>query len=217
MNSNTHRNTIVAVLAVFISLAAVVAPSVQLEAAEDSTYFTWTLNYDYSQMNVRDGQPLTYGEGMDDMVPITNTRTSVGTVTNIGSETMPLGTGFHSTFRFPLGDRSPEAYRTSSVRVTTADFYWKFDWKERFAITGEKAGWNGYDDFRHGKIINRQPISRQCPVVDALIDGKPFRGAILDFPVSRMKVLYRWDEKFGQTALWNREDFDSQRGVPYVK
>ena len=130
------------------------------------------------------------------------------TVTNIGPETMPLGVGFHSTFRFPLGDRSPEAYRSSSVRVTTADFYWKFDRENRFAITGEKARWNRYDDFRHGKIINREPVSKQCPVAEDWIDGKSFRGAILDFPVPRIKVVYRWDEKFGQAALWNREGME---------
>lgn len=132
------------------------------------------------------------------------------TVTNLGGETMPLGAGFHSTFNFPLGDKSPEAYRTSSVRATVADFYWKFDMEKRFCITGEKVKWNGYDDFRHGKIINREPVSKQCPMVDDIIDGKPFNGAILDFPVPRVKIVYEWDKKYRQTALWNwfgMEDF----------
>ena len=42
--------------------------------------------------------------------------------TNLSDSVMPFAAGFHASFRFPLGDRSPEAYRTSSVRVTVADY-----------------------------------------------------------------------------------------------
>ena len=130
------------------------------------------------------------------------------TAVNAGSETMPFAAGFHASFNFPLGAKTPEAYRTSKVFVSVADFHWEMDRKIRFAVTGKKAAWNGYDDFIHGKIVNREPVSRQCPVAEREIDGIRFHGAILDFPVSGVKIFYRWDPKYTQTALWN---FDGMR------
>ena len=79
--------------------------------------------------------------------------------TNLSDSVMPFAAGFHASFRFPLGDRSPEAYRTSSVRVTVADYCWEFDKAVRGTPTGKKLPWNGFDTFRTGKIINRAPGS----------------------------------------------------------
>ena len=97
--------------------------------------------------------------------------------TNLSDSVMPFAAGFHASFRFPLGDRSPEAYRTSSVRVTVADYCWEFDKAVRGTPTGKKLPWNGFDTFRTGKIINRAPVSRQAPLVEDTLDGKPFLGA----------------------------------------
>lgn len=130
--------------------------------------------------------------------------------TNLSDSVMPFAAGFHASFRFPLGDRSPEAYRTSSVRVTVADYCWEFDKAVRGTPTGKKLPWNGFDTFRTGKIINRAPVSRQAPLVEDTLDGKPFLGAVLEFPVAGVRVVYEFDRKYSQTALWNwfgDEDF----------
>ncbi len=130
--------------------------------------------------------------------------------TNLSDSVMPFAAGFHASFRFPLGDRSPEAYRTSSVRVTVADYCWEFDRAVRGTPTGKKLPWNGFDTFRTGKIINRAPVSRQAPLVEDTLDGKPFLGAVLEFPVAGVRVVYEFDRKYSQTALWNwfgDEDF----------
>lgn len=130
--------------------------------------------------------------------------------TNLSDSVMPFAAGFHASFRFPLGDRSPEAYRTSSVRVTVADYCWEFDKAVRGTPTGKKLPWNGFDTFRMGKIINRAPVSRQAPLVEDTLDGKPFLGAVLEFPVAGVRVVYEFDRKYNQTALWNwfgDEDF----------
>lgn len=130
--------------------------------------------------------------------------------TNLSDSVMPFTAGFHASFRFPLGDRSPEAYRTSSVRVTVADYCWEFDKAVRGTPTGKKLPWNGFDTFRTGKIINRAPVSRQAPLVEDTLDGKPFLGAVLEFPVAGVRVVYEFDRKYSQTALWNwfgDEDF----------
>ena len=130
--------------------------------------------------------------------------------TNLSDSVMPFAAGFHASFRFPLGDRSPEAYRTSSVRVTVADYCWEFDKAVRGTPTGKKLPWNGFDTFRTGKIINRAPVSRQAPLVEDTLDGKPFLGAVLEFPVAGVRVVYEFDRKYNQTALWNwfgDEDF----------
>ena len=131
-------------------------------------------------------------------------------VRNLGETVMPFAAGFHSSFRFPLGPRTPEAYRTSSVRVTVDDFYWEFDKVVRYTPTGRKLPWNGYDTFRKGKIINRQAVSRQSPLKEDLLDGKPFLGAVLTFPEAGVRIVYEFDRKYRQTALWNwdgDEDF----------
>ncbi len=130
--------------------------------------------------------------------------------TNLSDSVMPFAAGFHASFRFPLGDRSPEAYRTSSVRVTVADYCWEFDKAVRGTPTGKKLPWNGFDTFRTGKIINRAPVSRQAPLVEDTLDGKPILGAVLEFPVAGVRVVYEFDRKYNQTALWNwfgDEDF----------
>lgn len=130
--------------------------------------------------------------------------------TNLSDSVMPFAAGFHSSFRFPLGDRSPEAYRTSRVRVTVDDFYWEFDKSVRFSLTGKKQAWNGFEDFRRGRVINRVPVSRQAPLAEDTLDGKPFLGAVLEYPVSGIRIVYEFDRKFRQTALWNwdgDEDF----------
>jgi aldose 1-epimerase len=131
-------------------------------------------------------------------------------VTNLSGSVMPFAAGFHSSFRFPLGERSPEAYRSSNVRVTTDDFYWEFDKVKYFTLTGKRLRWSGFDNYRQGKIVNRVPVSRQAPLVEDTLDGKPFLGAVLDHPAAGLRVIYEFDRKYRQTALWNwdgDEDF----------
>lgn len=128
-------------------------------------------------------------------------------ITNLGAETMPLGTGLHSTFAFPLGNRTAEAYRKSSILATVGDFHWKYDAETRFAATGEKEPWLPEEDFRQGVIVNRRAVHRECPMEEAVVNGKPFYGVILDSPLSGLRIIYEWDRKFSQGAFWN---FDGQ-------
>ncbi len=130
--------------------------------------------------------------------------------TNLSDSVMPFGAGFHSSFRFPLGSRSPEAYRSSSVRMTVDDFYWEYDRKVRYSLTGNKLSWDESDDVRKGKVINCMVYSRQAPLKEDILDGKPFLGAVMEHPEAGLRVVYEFDRKYSQTALWNwggDEDF----------
>ena len=236
MTYNTHRNTIVAVLAVFISLAAVVAPSVQLEAAEDSTYFTWTLNYDYSQMNVRDGQPLTYGEGMDGMVPITNTRTSVGTVTNIGSwdfDTNPLlKLCYYAVFdpstgdclgrldtdnlaRYEDGTSAASDIKTNNVLFCIPTIYWKSTDTTLTISNDPDSGGVAYAHTIDGRVYDYLGIG----VYEASYDGTYLLSASGAMPdegsigPSLAQVADRTIVADGDANLWNLYQWNLYRYI----
>ena len=125
------------------------------------------------------------------------------TAVNLSDSVMPFAAGFHSAFNFPLKTRTPEAYRSSKVYASVADHCWEMERETRFSATGRKQKWSGYDDLIHGKIVNRQPVSIQAPVIERELCGIPFHGAILDYPADGVKIFYRWDPKYTQTALWN--------------
>ena len=83
---------------VLLMLAVPYAMVSDADAAGDE-YWSYTLNYDSSQMSVSNGSPLSYGEGMEGMSPVDNTSSALGTVTSTGSWDYGSGNAFvDSTF-----------------------------------------------------------------------------------------------------------------------
>jgi aldose 1-epimerase len=110
-------------------------------------------------------------------------------VTNKSDLPMPLLLGFHTAFRM-----SPQA----KVQVTASDGYWEMD-TFRHLPEGKLISWNKspvYED--------NQAVSCHCPVTTDIIDGKPFRGAIIDYPENNTKLYYEFDEAYKHWCLWNQ-------------
>ncbi len=161
----------------------------------DSVCFETTYTYD-EENEMFEGFPHPFRAGLR-YILLPDRLLQRLTVTNLGTETMPLGTGFHSTFAFP---------QEGIIQATVGDFHWKYDRETRFAATGEKEPWTPEEDFRQGVIVNRRAIHRECPMKEAVINGESFHGVILDFPLSRLKIVYEWDRKFSQGAFWNSDE-----------
>jgi aldose 1-epimerase len=128
-----------------------------------------------------------------------------------GAAPMPFGLGFHTAFRLPVADREPPV-----LRVTAAEHYWEIN-PERRLPTGELLPWS--DDERYHTpagqpIDSSRAINRHFPAATSVIDGAPFRGAILDLPADLLRVTYEIGDDFGHWYLWRPPD---DRGVLCVE
>ena len=111
------------------------------------------------------------------------------TVTNKSDLAMPLLLGFHTAFRM-----SPQA----KVRITAFNGYWEMD-TSRFLPKGELISWDGSPVYG-----DDQAVSCHCPVTTDIVDGKPFRGAVIDYPENNAKLYYEFDEVYKHWCLWNQ-------------
>lgn len=111
-------------------------------------------------------------------------------VRNNGNVPMPFGIGFHTVFRTPR-----------RARLTAAEFRWEV-LPPRFLASGKKLPWSEFhpDDWFDP---SRQVISCHFPMETKEIDGKPFRGALLDY--DKLRVRYESGPEFRHWCLWNRD------------
>ena len=110
-------------------------------------------------------------------------------VTNNSDLPMPLLLGFHTAFRM-----SPQA----KVKVTASSGYWEMN-TSRYLPTGKLISWNKSPVYGES-----QAVSCHCSVTTDVIDGKPFRGAIIDYPENNAKLYYEFDEAYKHWCLWNQ-------------
>jgi aldose 1-epimerase len=102
---------------------------------------------------------------------------------------MPFGLGFHTAFRMPSN---------AKTRITTGDNYWEVN-PSRHLPSGKLLPWNKKDHI----FTNDQAVSCHCPITTEIIDGKAFRGAIIEYPDENIKLYYEVDEQYKHWCLWN--------------
>ncbi|EIQ00768.1 galactose mutarotase-like enzyme [Opitutaceae bacterium TAV1] len=116
---------------------------------------------------------------------------------------MPFGLGFHTAFRLP-----PPQQTRSHLRVTAADYHWELDPVRRLP-TGARIPWPEGERYQiaAGQTIDPcRPLVYHCPAITELIDGKPFRGALLDFPEQNLRLTYEVGGDFKHWFLWTPPD-----------
>ncbi len=115
------------------------------------------------------------------------------TVRNGGELPMPFGIGFHTVFRSPR-----------RARLTAAEFRWEIV-RPRFLASGRKLPW---DQFNPNDWFDpsKQTISCHFPMETKEFDGKPFRGALLDY--DDLRVRYESGPEFRHWCLWNHDPSD---------
>ena len=111
------------------------------------------------------------------------------TITNLSETSMPFGLGFHTAFQMPLG---------AKARVTTGDDYWEIN-PLRHLPSGKLLPWNKEEMI----FTDKEAVSCHCPIATEMIDGKEFRGAIIEYPDNNAKLYYKVDDKYKHWCLWN--------------
>lgn len=101
---------------------------------------------------------------------------------------MPFGLGFHTAFKFP---------DNAQIKITVGEGYWETD--QRHLPTGKLIPWKTENHI----FKNQHAVSCHCPVATEIIDGKPFRGAIIKYPGSNNQLYYEVDEKYRHWCIWN--------------
>jgi aldose 1-epimerase len=102
---------------------------------------------------------------------------------------MPFGLGFHTAFNLPDDGK---------VTVTAGEGYWEMG-QPRHLPSGRLLPWRD-----SGSVFNgHQAVSCHCPVTTEMIDGKPFRGAIIEYQAERTQLRYEIDEQYRHWCLWN--------------
>ena len=112
------------------------------------------------------------------------------TAINAGTAALPCGAGFHSVFNTP-----------ERVRITASPWYWEI-LRPRYLVSGRQLLW---DRFNPSEWFDpaRHVISFHTRIETGSLDGKPFRGAILDYGVKT--VLYEVDQSYRYWYLWNQD------------
>jgi aldose 1-epimerase len=103
----------------------------------------------------------------------------------------------------------PPTQRTHShLRITAADYHWKLDPVRRLP-TGARLPWSEGERYQAAAdqtIDPRRPLVYHCPATTELIDGKPFRGALLDFPEQNLRLTCEVGDDFKHWFLWTPPD-----------
>lgn len=115
------------------------------------------------------------------------------TVRNGGELPMPFGIGFHTVFRSPR-----------RARLTAAEFRWEIV-RPRFLASGRKLPWETFNP-NEWFDPSEQVISCHFPMETKEFDGKPFRGALLDY--DGLRVRYESGPEFRHWCLWNHDPSD---------
>ena len=112
------------------------------------------------------------------------------TAINAGTAALPCGAGFHSVFNTP-----------ERARITASPWYWEI-LRPRYLVSGRQLLW---DRFNPSEWFDpaRHVISFHTRLETGSLDGKPFRGAILDYGVKT--VLYEVDQSYRYWYLWNQD------------
>lgn len=109
-------------------------------------------------------------------------------VQNRSTLAMPFAVGFHTAFVLPAGQ----------VRITAGEHCWEI-LRPRHLPSGKPLPWPGNEPVYH----DLQVVSRHAPMATEIIDGQPFRGAIIDRTAEHVRIYYEADAEYRHWCLWN--------------
>ena len=123
-------------------------------------------------------------------------------VTNLGETAMPFGLGYHTAFRLPFGVYSDEAEQRARIMVTTGDGRWEMS-PERRVPTGRLLPLAMDERYNCGQAAGAISPGRLYPAVSQMLDGRKFRGAIIESPADHARLIYEVSDEYHLWALWN--------------
>lgn len=129
-----------------------------------------------------------------------NELTHIVTFSNLGTEPMPLGVGYHTPIRLPFSkntDKSDYKLRLSAGK--------RWELSDRSLPTGNLLDLSEEESLlrTEGMTVTRKPI--EIALTDEAIfeNGKTFHGAILTNAKDNISVYYEVDSQFKHWTLWN--------------
>jgi len=122
------------------------------------------------------------------------------TFTNLGTEPMPLGVGYHTPLRLPFtkgSDKSDYKLRLSAGK--------RWELSDRSLPTGNLLFLSQEESLLRGVGMNPTGKPIEIALTDEAIleDGKPYHGAILINTKENISVYYEVDSQFKHWTLWN--------------
>ena len=129
-----------------------------------------------------------------------NELTHIVTFSNLGTEPMPLGVGYHTPIRLPFSkntDKSDYKLRLSAGK--------RWELSDRSLPTGNLLDLSEEESLlrTEGMTVTGKPI--EIALTDEAIfeNGKTFHGAILTNAKDNIRVYYEVDSQFKHWTLWN--------------
>lgn len=118
------------------------------------------------------------------------------TVENLGKEAMPLGLGFHTSFRLPASD--------ARLWLSAGETRWEIE-DGRKLPTGRLVSWDSGQTMHMpgGQPLDGYALSVQCPMRNAELAGCPFRGAVIESQALKTRIVYEVGPEYGQWCVWN--------------
>lgn len=113
---------------------------------------------------------------------------------------MPVGVGFHTPLMAPFAGGEPSDY---VMRVAVGE---QVELSERNMPTGRKLPLNEqFVKFRDGglQVTGCAPIEAAFTVREIMVDGKPFRGALVEDLRTRARIYYEVDDTTVYWTIWN--------------
>jgi len=126
--------------------------------------------------------------------------THIVSFTNLGTDPMPVGVGFHTPIRLPF---SKNTVKSDYKLRLSAGKQWELN--ERGLPTGNLLDLSGEEALLRtdGMIVTGKPIEKALTNESIQVDGKPFSGAILTNIKDKTSVYYEVDREFKHWTLWN--------------
>lgn len=121
-------------------------------------------------------------------------------ITNLSDENMPICVGYHTAFNIPFKKgSSKDDYRL----IASVNKKWRLN--ERSLPTGENCRLNSVENHYLSDGIKplEHPVDDIYSLENLNINGKDFRGAIIENAKEKIKVFYEMGEEYKYMMLWN--------------
>lgn len=238
---NKTKRMMAAYFAVLVSLLVLFAPVVEDEAdGATDEYWSYTLNFNSSQMSVSNGSPLSYGSGMEGLSPVDNTSSSLGTVTSTGSWDYGSGNAFvDSTFygvftdegelykvlnpddltEYEDGTDATADIKTMNVLWCVPTIYWSSTSTTLTITNNPNAGGTAYahtidghvyDYLGYGVYEGTTQNGKLMSISDSSPTASTTRSAF------RTQAAATFDDTYGESMLWNFYQWELYKYIVYA-
>lgn len=129
-----------------------------------------------------------------------NELTHIVSISNAGTEPMPLGVGFHTPIRLPF-----------SANIEKSDYKLRLSVGKRWELSDRSLPTEKLLDLSaeesllrtEGMTVSGKPIEIALTDEAITVIGKPYHGAILTDTKNNISVYYEVDKEFKHWTLWN--------------